>query len=355
MVIPSFGDFAPGPDLAGSYLGGVASAQHAQQIMQESQRANVALQMQQQRLQQESEQAAMANQIKSQQLQEEHLKNQQELAIKSQYEQTLNELKRDQIDQAGQLVKLKTQEAARKFSAQQMFQSRVSNGEDPNDVMREMAPMMGVTGAGMASLFRPQPPALGSKIAGPDGMSMVVTGNNQAQPYLPPGLSQSQPAGNPDEEGEDMGVPETSTGTNGPQIPMTAAMTQAATASQGVTQRGVQAAASLAQRKAEADKREKLSLVQRLQEQNQKDYDGSGYYGKMAKGDKLTPEQEKMAKRYSNRLDAIDRLNSELSGGAMGNSPSVQQGELGPGEAIHTLKNGRKAVFKDKEFVRYAD
>jgi hypothetical protein len=358
MVIPTFDQWAPAPDLAGAYLGGVAASQRGQQIANESAQAGAALQIQQQRLQQESEQAAMLAQIKQQQLQEEHLKSQQELAIKSQYEQQLNDLKRDQLTQAGQLIQAKTQEAAQKYAAQQQYRARIGAGEDPQQVMREMAPLLGMTSASMASLFHPTPPALGSKITGPDGMNLVVTGTNQAQPYVPAGVQEQPQEGNPDSEGEDQGVPETATG-SGAQIPtaMTPAMIQASTAGRSVAQRGAQAAAALAQRKLEADaKQARQDKVDLLKEQED-DILGEKAVADRLKGKKLTNEQEVYARAYQERARHIAILNSKLfqkaSGGEVGNSQPGN--ELGDGEAIHTLKNGRKAVFKDREFIRYAD
>jgi len=303
MEMSSFSAFLPAPDLAGSYLGGVSAAQKAQEIANQHQQAQASIAMQGQKLQQEQEQAAMENQIKQQQLQQDSLKAQQELQIKGQYDQQMADLRKQQLATASQALALKTQEAAHQYSAQQQYQSRIQGGEDPLKVFQEMAPLMGQHNTSIGSAMRPPNTAPGTPIQVQGGPPGVADGKGGFIPLMNATMPQQMQQGDqPDSEGESTGVPEPAIpAPSGAQIPQTAQQFGAETARQGVQQRAANSA-----------KQEALTLLQRLESQNEKDFDGQDYASDLVKGKTLTPDQERIARRYLDRQDRMDRLTQKL-------------------------------------------
>ena len=179
--MPSFTGFAPTPDLAGAYLGGVAASQRAAEaqmqnqmgyakLAQDAQQASAQIAMNQQKLQQEAEQSQMAMQVKQQQVQQNARLEEQKLRIQQQYETAQLGLKKQQLDQAEQTIQLKTKQAAQQALAQMEYRSRLSRGEDPQKVAQEMGPSMGLNGSAMGSLLRKPaaglPPAMLENVGG---------------------------------------------------------------------------------------------------------------------------------------------------------------------------------------------
>lgn len=338
MEMSSFSAFLPAPDLAGSYLGGVAASQKAAEIANQHQQASAAIAMQGQKLQQEQQQAAMENQIKQQQLQQESMRAQQELQIKGQYDQQMADLKKQQLATAHQALQEKIKESAQQFQYQQQYQSRIKGGEDAQKVYQELGPLMGMRGTGMSPAFRQDNSGrLGTMGTNEQGIPFMYTGNTQVTPMMPATLpDQMQQGDQPDSEGESAGTPEPGIPSpSGAQIPQTPQQFGAATARQGLQQRA-QA----------ATRQESLALLKVLESQDAKDYDGADFASALADGKKLTPGQEKTAKRWLDRQDRMDQITKRLGK----NTGLDQPRKSGDGEKYPTATNkktGEKMIFKD--------
>lgn len=151
-VIPSFGSFAPTPDLAGAYLGGEKLALEGQQlaasIAQQSQR----MALEQAKLQQDAEQNQMMLAAKQAAAERDSMRQQQEMEIAKAYHDAQIGLQRQELQQKQQEFQLKASAAARQFAARQKFQSLVDAGEDPAKAMLSLGVEMGApSGAFTAS------------------------------------------------------------------------------------------------------------------------------------------------------------------------------------------------------------
>lgn len=144
-VIPSFGSYAPKPDLAGAYLGRqrniLAQIQLAAQIQQDQQR----IALEGQRLSQQRAIAEMESMARAEaQAKEAHLK-QQEIEIEKAYREGHIRMQEQQLTQAQEQINLKAQEAQRQFEAQQQMRNAVSQeGFDPVKTWYEWGPQAGL-------------------------------------------------------------------------------------------------------------------------------------------------------------------------------------------------------------------
>lgn len=208
-VLPSFGTFAPAPNLSQAYLGGIhADVQEAQlgqerqlaqaKLTQAAQQHSQALQFQREKLAQDAQQAQMEFQAKMALAQQEQLRKQQQLEMEKAYHEATIGLRTSQLDQQAKLsqarlqqasqkmiqdeafrrdqlsqtgeyqqgmigarnrvadaaesrVKLSADEAAQKHIAAEEIQRRIAAGEDAQQVYREVGPRLGRFPAGMLS------------------------------------------------------------------------------------------------------------------------------------------------------------------------------------------------------------
>lgn len=166
MTIPSFGNYAPKPDLAGAYLGGARLAQARQdssnemqlgqqRLAQAAQQAQQEIQLAQQKIAAQQAQAQMELQAKQEVAQQQMMRQQQELQIEKSYKDAQFGLEQRRVEEAEKMVQLKVGEAARKFQAQQAFQREsqelISGGMDAEKAYSQIAmkygPMLGIPGS----------------------------------------------------------------------------------------------------------------------------------------------------------------------------------------------------------------
>lgn len=150
----SFSSFASTPDLGGSFIGGANSMTALIQ-------AGNQLKLGREKIAADMAQANMEAQAKQQALQSQALRDEQELRVKDQYQQSMLGMKQRELDQAQEMVNLKTQEAAQQFQAQQGFQQEMatltSSGTDVNEAFKQAAlkfgPQMGLPGSAYSGLM----------------------------------------------------------------------------------------------------------------------------------------------------------------------------------------------------------
>lgn len=132
----SFTGFASTPDVGGAFIGGANIAARAAQASQE-------LALGREKIAAEMAQSNMALAAKQEALQAQSLRDQQELQIKKAYQDADLGMKQREIDNAESLIQLKTQEAARRFQAQQMYQqeaaSMVASGKTSEEAFAQSA------------------------------------------------------------------------------------------------------------------------------------------------------------------------------------------------------------------------
>lgn len=153
----SFSGYASTPDLGGSFIGGANSMTALIQ-------AGNQLKLGREKIQADMAQANMEMQAKQQALQSQALRDEQELRVKDQYQQSILGMKQRELDQAQELVGLKTQEAARQFQAQQGFEKSMADltagGMDVNEAFKRSAlnfgPQMGMPGSAYSGLMPDQ-------------------------------------------------------------------------------------------------------------------------------------------------------------------------------------------------------
>ena len=155
-----------------------------------------------QRLQQEgaianmrAAQAAQEMAARREQEQQNAQREEQQLAYQHEYQQAEIGLKQQQQEQQEQAFQMEVKSAAAKSQAQMEAQQRIQAGEDPAKVWMELGPMIGMTGAGMATLAK-KPPELGqvTPIDLGDGRIAkgVRTGANQLRLVMPQNTTGSQ-------------------------------------------------------------------------------------------------------------------------------------------------------------------
>lgn len=328
MIIPSFGNFAPAPKLAESMLGGIESSQRDRAEANRVAIANQQINLQREKLQQEAVQSNMELAAKQKAHEDQMMRDNQEMLIKQQYQQNMIGLRQQQLERADEMVKLKATEVARKFQANQAYraeaQAAIEGGETPEKAFSRSAmkfgPEMGLPGAAYTKLSQPEG---GREI----GSSFEIPGLNPEQ---------------------FKGVQTSKGGVNVVRLPPNMDATGPAPA--GYVRSGNRI---LAEREpiAVRNMRKEISELEKTQE---KDVIGKFAVAKALKGDTLSPDRKRALAQYEAREKQINGLKTKLSGGGE-DRKSEQPEKLGPGESIHKLKNGRRAVFKSKEFVRYAD
>lgn len=207
MTIPSFGNYAPKPDLAGAYLGGARIAQARessanemqlgqQRLAQAAQQAQQEIQLAQQKIAAQQAQAQMEMQAKQEIAQQNMLRQQQELQIEQADKQARLGLEQRRVEEAEKMVQLKVGEAARKFQAQQAFQREsqelISGGMDAEKAFSQTAlkygPMLGIPGSAYTRAGVRPPAAAGADFGGaspvaglPEGYRQVQTGPSSRQ------------------------------------------------------------------------------------------------------------------------------------------------------------------------------
>ncbi len=316
MIIPSFTGFAPAPNTAQSYLGGVASAQkdreinlNEQQLAQSAQNASMALQQRQQALQMEQQQAMMRADIQKKQLEQETFLKQQEINIRQQYETQKGALEAAKVQTAHQNLMLKTAEVANRFKAQsgftqkrqQLIDSGMPEQEASAQATREFGWQMGGNGSAMGGALRAGktgPGTPGTMAELPDGMGKVFWNNDSHAQYIPPPNEIAQQKVNLQEKSSESQIAHT------------------------------RLKEMIDAQKADSDGEDAVLL-----ERNKI---------------KMTPEQKKAAKDYRERSANIRRL----TGGGAGGATAPE--ETAPNEVVKLYK-GKRAIFnKDtKEFIRY--
>jgi hypothetical protein len=180
-TVKSFTGFAGTPGIGSAFIG---AANNMASIISAAREAANQLQLGREKIQADMAQASMAASARSQALQSQALRDEQELRVKEQYQQAQLGLKRRELDQAEQIVGLKTQEAAQQFQAQQGFEkemaSLTSGGMDINEAFqnaaRKFGPQMGgIPAAAYGEMLQPGGQAAGAdygslqKVIGPDG------------------------------------------------------------------------------------------------------------------------------------------------------------------------------------------
>jgi hypothetical protein len=122
------------------------------------------IQHQRNQLQAEADQASITAQARAESSQREAALESQKAQISAAYQQQQISLKQQQLQTAQQKVALETQDAARTFQAQQGYQSEIQRLMKENPEMDEseaqirsaikFGPMMGVSGPGMAAMYK---------------------------------------------------------------------------------------------------------------------------------------------------------------------------------------------------------
>lgn len=133
----------PGEEYVQSFQAGAHIAQAQAQLAQSAARADVEAQAQR---------AAKEREFQMEQ---------QRIEVGKQYQQLQIGLRKQQLDQAGQIVQMRTQEAARKFQAHQKYKALINEGMDPAKALLEVGPDLGISMTGAAQLYRqtlPQSP-----------------------------------------------------------------------------------------------------------------------------------------------------------------------------------------------------
>lgn len=343
-VMPSFKSFAPTPDLAGAWLGGRASSQRdrqitsdialqSQKLAQDAAQAEQAIAMSQQKLQQEAVQSQMEMQAKQAQLQQESMRAEQELRIKQQYQQQQIGIKQQQAKTAADTLKIKTNEASRKLQFQNAYQTKmrelVDKGMTPQEAasqsMMEFGPMLGIGSSAMSKAIIPP------KVLAPDlGEASDV-----------PGMDPSQFKRFRTSEGAYS------------LVPMPQSMGESTPAGYVRDGRYLKPERESLEIK---NTREAIKSLERQQMDKVESAMARSAEMKLDKKAEIPDNMKKILEVRKNRQAQIDALKQKLPEYSNLEQPEDQPSqELGKGEAIHTLKNGRKAVFKDKEFIRYAD
>ena len=175
--IPPWLNVSPS-DFGAAAARGAELSLNRQRIQQEGAIANM-------RTQQAAQELAARRQQEAQNAQREE----QQLAYQHEYQQAQIGLKQQDQEQQEQAFQFTVKQAAQKSQAQMEAQQRIQAGEDPAKVWMELGPMIGMTGAGMASLAK-KPPQLGqvTPIDLGDGRIAkgVRTGANQLRLVMPP-------------------------------------------------------------------------------------------------------------------------------------------------------------------------
>lgn len=156
-VVPSFGSYAPKPDMAGAYLGGQRIALGREQLAQEAQQASARFAMEGQRLQEQRQIAEMELSAKMATQQQEQMRRQQEMEIEKSYRQTQIGLEERRLQQAAQLMDMKLKEAAQSFAAQQTYQTEMAGAKTPQDQMRVLMQRGPSVGASIPAAAFPRP------------------------------------------------------------------------------------------------------------------------------------------------------------------------------------------------------
>lgn len=206
-VIPSHTGFAATPNLASSFLGG---ARISADIAQDAAR----LQLQRQQLAQEAQQAQMQMQAKEAQAERQALRDQQEMEMEKAYKDAQIGLRQRELQGEEKVLQFKTQEAAQRSMAQQMYQAEARRLMDVDQLPAQEAyqqaalkfgPQMNLNGGAMAAAFRgrggiggadglgPASPLL-DQAGVPTGMMQAMSSDRARRIFAPPTSIQSQKA-----------------------------------------------------------------------------------------------------------------------------------------------------------------
>lgn len=128
------------PDLGEQYLQGArigaSIAGEQARLNMEAQRTSLQLAEEQRRLEVES------------------ARQQQQLEMNRAYHEQTALWRQGQLEEKKRAVDLATQNAARRYAAQQQYEKRITSGEDPSTVLMEMGPSLNLGGAGLATLAK---------------------------------------------------------------------------------------------------------------------------------------------------------------------------------------------------------
>jgi hypothetical protein len=298
MIIPDFNAYAPKPNLAESYLGGVAAAQRDRaQDMEAAQHAQQ-LQLAQQKLQQDAVQNNMEFQARQQQLQQQTMLHEQQLRIQEQYNQQRIGMDQLRIEQAGKTLQLKQQQDARLLSDEGEWSKRVQGGEDPKQVALEMGPRAHLPSGAYTSLLhnpdQAMPPA-----------ELMDVGND------PSGRFKTIQTG-----------------------PHTRRVIDTSRSTGDLAERRFEFSKEQAGRKSIADQIKSLERVMAA------DKVGMFAQSKLDRGGKLTPGQQKAADQYNARTAQIESLRQQLN--PAGGKTASETPQFHEGQVITHKKTGDK-------------
>jgi hypothetical protein len=175
--IPPWLNVSPG-DFGQAAARGAEISLGRQRIQQEAVQANQRAAQAAQELEARRKQEADNAQREAQQLEYQHAYQTAELGLKQQ-----------QQEQSEQAFQMEVKAAAQKSQAMLEYQRRYQAGEDPTKLGMELFPLMGMSGAGLASLAK-KPPELGkvTPITLSDGRKVdaIRTGAGQLRIMAPP-------------------------------------------------------------------------------------------------------------------------------------------------------------------------
>lgn len=127
-------------------------------------RAGASVALEKAQLQRQSENAAMAAAIRQQENEQQARREDQKIAIESAEKKAQIGLEQQKLDLAQQMAVQTARAAAMSFQVQETYRRRVAAGEDPQKVLLELGPSMGIK-SGLSSLakaptelFQPGPP-----------------------------------------------------------------------------------------------------------------------------------------------------------------------------------------------------
>ncbi len=303
MIIPAFNEYAPQPNLAEAYLGGVAASQRRRAMDEEVAQHTAQLQLAQQKLQQDAVQNNMEFQARQQQLQQQSMLHEQQLRIQDQYNQQRIGLEQLRIEDVGKTLQLKQQQDARLMADQAEWSNRVQQGEDPKQVALQMGPRAHLPSGAYTSLLHNPDQAL------PPAEMTDVAGDTT-------GRFKSFQTG-----------------------PKTRQLIDTARSTGDLAERRFDFAKSQAGRKAIADDLRDLEKV------NDSMAGKLGMFAKskLDRGGQLTPSQKLAADQYDERLKHIESLRQQLRAGSGGAAASSdQQPQFHEGQVITHKKTGDK-------------
>ena len=329
----SFSSYAPMPNLGGAFTGGYNAAASAaiarDRLAAEAAQASSQMQMQREKLQSDMVQSNMEMAARKEELQSKALREDQELSIQKQYRESMAMMQEKELGQKEQMLKLKINEAANQFNAQQSYQNEaqqlIESGTPEQDAYGRSAmkwgPQMGLPasaypkpavnmeGVGVATPIEGIDERFFKKVQRPDGTFAILK--------------------IPDIETTEEGVPE------------------GYVRSGGRTLRKVDP----------PEIRDKVSTLTRLVKLQEADEQrASRYMEELASKNKLPASKRSFIDSYVKREERIEELEAQIAESRQARKPEVQQEPPPPqskyeeGKLYHNREN-KLFRFTDGEMV----